>query len=392
MTRASRALAAVEKDVTGYLTSSGLNGVVWKRAAVREMNKCARNYNKGWNGDPRTWKHLPIDMVKDAFIEAARQGYEPGTHCYFVMYGGTDPALNVLTSYQGVFERVNALEGVTMRPPEIVHEKDVFEFSPTHRFDDGTYGPRIKHEPNFLEDSPPIGGYVVWRVGDEYHADYVPRSYIESVKASVAGRGKAGPAWDGPFEEEMWRKTVVQHAKKYIPKGLVMMQGDRIIPGELAEAEDADFEEIDAQAASLGQSAQIEHQTVDAELEEGLRQRTMTQAEQIAERVAAQTPAPSEPEQVEQGAAPAPMEGAGDQPAQGQMLPPAGKGDGQDAEQVTVIAALMRDIKALPGPDQEFVSEMAKRIAASDISEEQKRLAVHALTNQVKALEEGSAD
>ena len=128
--RAAVALATVERDVTGYLTAAGLNGVVWKRAAVREMRKCAKSFNKGWNGDPRTYKHLPLEMVKDAYIEAARQGYEPGTHCYFVMYGGSDPALNVLTSYQGVYERVNAIEGVSMRPPVIVHEKDRFRYLP----------------------------------------------------------------------------------------------------------------------------------------------------------------------------------------------------------------------------------------------------------------------
>ena len=204
----------------------------------------------------------------------------------------------------------------------------------------------------------------------------MPRSYIEAIKASVAGRAKnAGPAWEGDFEEEMVRKTVVQHAKKYIPKGLVTMQGDRILPADIVDAEDADFEGMEEQA--LGQSAQIEHQTADAslqELQDGLRQQSMSQGDQIAERVAAraqeQEPAPAEAKQE------APAEAAPQPAAEGKK-----KGKKSEAEaDITPVATIMQDIKALPGAEDMFVSEMARRIADSTLTDEQKRLAVHALT------------
>ena len=358
LSRAVKALKKLETDVTGYLGNHRLDSKMWKRSAVRAMERAELDANKNRRqGDP--WAHIPAEMMKAAYLEAAAEGLEPGRHCYFIFYKGKNPDLKVLTSYQGAFERVNNLEGVVMLPPVVVRQDDVFKFEPTHFFENGTVGPRIVFEPDLEEKSAPIGLYVVWKIGDQWHADWVSKRYMMLIKNSV--RSGESP-WKGPFEAEMWRKTAVHHAAKYIPKGLVLLSGDRL--PDVLTAEDAEFTDVE----ESGPAALAHQASGDPELEQGLRDRALDeQADRIAERAGA-------PVQREQAAA-----------EQEDPPPPA---EAKPEEELTEVAKVFQHIDGLPDPAPEFVKEVENTINRSDLTDDQKKLAHRQLAKKVKDLRE----
>ena len=220
--RQDQSVGIVEKlktDLETFLGSHSLDQQVWMRSCVRELRKAVA-YATSKN------QVIPLDMMENAVLEAARAGYEPGNHCYFIWYGGNDADLKCLTAFEGAFERVNMMDGCEMEPPVVVREGDHFVYKPFSRDPvSGDLKPFLEHEPLLDGDAPMIGAYVVYRVNGKQRVEWAPRSYMEAIKKGIRNQSSA---WFGPFEAEMWRKTMVFRGNKYMPKGLPLLSGDRL--------------------------------------------------------------------------------------------------------------------------------------------------------------------
>lgn len=117
--------------------------------------------------------------------------------------------LTYIPMIAGVLQRMRNSGEVASVTSRVVYENDQFEV---------TYGDdeRFVHVPCKDGDpGKPIGAYAVIKFRDgAVYREYMSRAEIMKVKA--ASRAKAGP-WTGPFELEMWRKTVLKRAAKYCP-------------------------------------------------------------------------------------------------------------------------------------------------------------------------------
>lgn len=117
--------------------------------------------------------------------------------------------LTYIPMISGVLKRMRNSGEVTSISAEIVHENDVFEFI---RGDEEC----LTHKPNWQSDrGEPVAAYAIIRMASgEIYREVMAKAQIMAVKN--ASRAKGGP-WSGPFELEMWRKTVLKRAAKYCP-------------------------------------------------------------------------------------------------------------------------------------------------------------------------------
>lgn len=151
-----------------------------------------------------------------ALMDAAACGLEPdGRKGHLVPF---KQDVVFVPGYQGLIDRMR--EGGAIRDvwTEVVYEGDTFEFE---RGD----APRLKHIPNTESDSygdmrSARGVYCCVRLHDgTVHTEYMPRKQVLAIKDGVLKRSGGRPSpWSMPENEgEMWRKTAVRRASKYIP-------------------------------------------------------------------------------------------------------------------------------------------------------------------------------
>lgn len=93
---------------------------------------------------------------------------------------------------------------------QIVYKNDDFRYWTDEN------GEHLKHETNmFIDRGEAIGTYALAILKDGgVYIEVMTKNQIDSVKN--ISRGKSGP-WSGPFETEMWRKTVVKRLAKRLP-------------------------------------------------------------------------------------------------------------------------------------------------------------------------------
>lgn len=117
--------------------------------------------------------------------------------------------LTYIPMIAGVLQRMRQSGEVLSITSRVVHKNDTFEID---------YGDedRISHKPCMDgEPGPRIGAYAIIKLkGGETYREFMTAKQIKAVKD--ASRAKNGP-WTGPFEDEMWRKTVLKRAAKYCP-------------------------------------------------------------------------------------------------------------------------------------------------------------------------------
>jgi len=262
-----RAVEACAKDVMVHLRTSrrSAHAEVWLRAAYRQLCTAQQGArDKDWE--------FGVDMAREVILEAVRYGYEPGHHCYFIPYAGKNPKLVCLTSYKGIYETCNSMEDCMMRPPILVYTGDTWEWEPARMYDDGTVRPYFRHVPSAddLYDASKLRGvYVVGRIRGEVYVEWVPKAYVERVKA-VGKRRPGDTPWEGPFEPEMWRKTGARYGSKYYPQGLPFLSGDMLfegVPDENADGQTYDMEpgsfavdDDDGQATGNGERTEQQEQ------------------------------------------------------------------------------------------------------------------------------------
>jgi recombination protein RecT len=96
----------------------------------------------------------------------------------------------------------------------VVHKNDVFE-------EERGLNPVLIHRPARGDAGPPTHAYCVWKLADgEKKFEVMTAEQILAIKARSSSKNKQGDVV-GPWvsdAEEMWRKTVVRRASKYMPR------------------------------------------------------------------------------------------------------------------------------------------------------------------------------
>lgn len=148
--------------------------------------------------------------VLNALQDCAADGLLPNNReaALVTFTGKAGPSLVYIPMIAGVLKRMRQSGEVKSVRSRVVHENDQFEV---------TFGDEelIVHTPNLQDPGKPVAAYAIIEMSDGFiYREFMSLKEIMAVKNSV--RGKGGP-WSGPFEAEMWRKTVLKRAAKYCP-------------------------------------------------------------------------------------------------------------------------------------------------------------------------------
>ena len=160
-----------------------------------------------------------VESVLDSIIKAGELGLDFGGQSgqgYLIPYGskylpkGTYEC-KFLPGYQGFIEIAYRTEKVAFLDAEVVYSEDYYDYALGSK-------PFIEHKPCLTGDrGEPLFAYcvVIRKDSDFPKIEIMSRQQIEAVQASSRS-GDEGP-W-ATFPDEMWRKTVVRRAWKYMPK------------------------------------------------------------------------------------------------------------------------------------------------------------------------------
>lgn len=142
---------------------------------------------------------------KNALLECARLGHEPGTDAFaFVVYGNEIVGIE---QYQGEIERMYRAGAVEAIHCEVVYQDDDFHWLPgelpTHKAD------------WFAEDRGAMVGVYAWAsFKGGGHSKAVVMSAAEVGKHRNVARTKV--MWE-KWPESMWRKTAIHELEKWVP-------------------------------------------------------------------------------------------------------------------------------------------------------------------------------
>jgi recombination protein RecT len=144
-----------------------------------------------------------------ACLRSAQDGLLPdGKEAALVSFGGKATYMPMVA---GILKKVRNSGDLGSITPEIVYEKDEFEYWVDEK------GPHLKHRPALLlpDRGEPLGAYAVAITKDgASYIEFMTRQQIDDV-ASMS-RSKDGP-WKGKFASEMAKKTVMRRLSKRLP-------------------------------------------------------------------------------------------------------------------------------------------------------------------------------
>lgn len=158
---------------------------------------------------------------------------------YLVPYGND---VTVIISPQGVIQLMYRHPLVKSVQARVVRDGEPFRIA---------YAPEpiVVHEPMVAgEPGPMLGAYAIIDLTTGGRVvEWMTRADIEKVKRTSKSARGGGPWQD--WEEEMWRKTVLKRAAKYVP------QSDDLRQAFDRDDEDADFEVVPDYGAQAALSA-----------------------------------------------------------------------------------------------------------------------------------------
>ena len=118
--------------------------------------------------------------------------------------------------YMGLMKLARQSGEVLKIEAEIVRENDEFLFQKGDE-------PRLEHRIKLGGRGPMVGAYCIWTLKNgEKQFEVMDRDQIIGIRDRSSAKTKEGKIV-GPWatdEEEMWRKTVVRRASKYMPRSL----------------------------------------------------------------------------------------------------------------------------------------------------------------------------
>jgi recombination protein RecT len=116
--------------------------------------------------------------------------------------------------FMGLMKLARQSGDISTITAHVVHDGDHFEYQ---------YGlyPKLEHKPAMTGRGEMTHAYCVWGTRDgEKHFEVMDFDQIMKIRNRSSSKNKAGEVV-GPWvtdEEEMWRKTVVRRASKYMPR------------------------------------------------------------------------------------------------------------------------------------------------------------------------------
>lgn len=148
-----------------------------------------------------------------ACLKCASDGLLPdGREAALVIFKSKNgPNVVYMPMYQGLLKKVRNSGELLFVDSQIVYEHDKFDYWT----DD--LGPHITHKPlTFGDRGIRIGAYSMAKTKDGgIYISVMNEAQIMDVKNTSKAKD-FGP-WSGPFEDEMWRKTVLRRLCKYLP-------------------------------------------------------------------------------------------------------------------------------------------------------------------------------
>lgn len=149
-----------------------------------------------------------------AIMDAAQAHlYIDGQECALVPYKG---AVKFSPGYKGLLKLARNSGELAAINAAVVYKTDVFEYFVDEK------GEHIKHQPNMLVQSKdrgePVATYCVARTKDGgVYIEVMTEEEIQACKkVSPAARMGDSP-WDGPFADEMRKKTLFRRISKRLP-------------------------------------------------------------------------------------------------------------------------------------------------------------------------------
>lgn len=155
----------------------------------------------------------PRPSLFNACMQAAQDGLLPdGRQAALVTFKSKEDGTLVqyMPMLAGILKKVRNSGELAMITAQIVCEKDKFRYW----IDDK--GEHVKHEPLLVGDAGGrIGVYALAKTKDGHaYIEFMTVDQVLAVKA--VSKAKSGP-WQGSFEDEMWRKTVIRRLAKRLP-------------------------------------------------------------------------------------------------------------------------------------------------------------------------------
>lgn len=161
-----------------------------------------------------------------AVLQSSILGLEPNTplgEAYLIPYNNRQKNIKEVqlqAGYQGLMKLARNSGEVSAIESRIVYEKDIFEFE---------YGlhPKLIHKPVLNGDHGALTAVyciVHFKNPDEKpYVEIMGREDIEKIKKSSQTANKDWSPWK-THEAEMWRKSVIRRASKYIPRSIELVK------------------------------------------------------------------------------------------------------------------------------------------------------------------------
>lgn len=148
----------------------------------------------------------------ESCMKCAADGLLPdGKEAALVIYNTkVGPVVQYIPMFSGILKKVRNSGELASIASEIVFENDQFKYWVDNN------GANIEHEPLVFGDrGGPKGVYAVAKTKDgATYVEVMSKDQVYDVRD--VSKAKSGP-WDGPFEAEMWRKTVIRRLSKRLP-------------------------------------------------------------------------------------------------------------------------------------------------------------------------------
>lgn len=148
----------------------------------------------------------------DSIIKAAQQGlYIDGLEAALVPFKDD---VKFMSMYKGLLKQVRNSGELASINCGVVYEKDVFEYYVDEK------GEHLKHVPDFKagkERGKPINVYAIARIKEDHppYIEVMTEEDIQNCKKSSRA-GNESP-WNGPFADEMRKKTIIRRISKRLP-------------------------------------------------------------------------------------------------------------------------------------------------------------------------------
>ena len=183
----------------------------------------------------------------NAVLQCAQDGLVPdGREAAFIKYGNK---IQYLPMIGGILKKVRESGELISINAHVVYERDEIEYWIDQDAE------HILHKPALRPDrGSPVFTYAVAHVkGGGIYIEFIYEKEIQAVKGISKARN--GP-WDGPFADEMRKKTAIKRLAKRLP-----------MSPSFAEALDRDNELYDLRKANLQPQMREPEKTIPAQLE-----------------------------------------------------------------------------------------------------------------------------